>query len=62
MNPIITLLTSTSIIDSDVISDIGSLLTTVTGWLTSNPILKVFLTVTLAGIGIGFFRGLKKAV
>lgn len=53
---------STSVIDQQVITDIGTLLQTVTGWLTTNAILKIFLTVTIAGIGIGFFRGLKRAV
>lgn len=56
------LLTSSSVIDQNIISDIGTLLSTVTGWLTTNAILKIFLTVTIAGIGIGFFKGLKRAV
>lgn len=56
------LLTSSSVIDQSIVSDIGTLLSTVTGWLTTNAILKIFLTVTLAGIGIGFFKGLKRAV
>ena len=54
-------LLTTSVVDTQAITDIGSLLTTVTGWLTTNPVLKIFLTVSLAGIGIGFFKGLKRS-
>lgn len=56
------LLESTTVIDQNVITELGQLLATITGWLTTNAILKIFLTITLAGIGIGFFRGLKQAV
>lgn len=58
----LSLLTSSSVIDQNIITDIGTLLSTVTGWITTNAILKIFLTVALAGIGIGFFKGLKRAV
>ena len=56
------LLTSSSVIDQNIITEIGQLVTTVTGWLTSNSILLIFLTVSLAGIGITMFKRLKGTV
>lgn len=55
-------LTSNSLINSDVVSDIGTIMTTVTGWITSNPILTLFLTLSFVGIGIGVFRSLKHSI
>lgn len=56
------LLSSSSLINSQVLTDIGNLLTTMTGWITTNPILTIFLTLSLAGVGLGFFKGLKRAI
>lgn len=53
---------SDSLINSQVLTDIGNLLTTMTGWITTNPILTIFLTLSLAGVGLGFFKGLKRAI
>lgn len=51
-----------SLIDNQVVTDIGSIMSTVTGWITTNPILVIFLTLSFVGIGIGVFRSLKHAL
>lgn len=54
--------TSSSFIDSQILTDIGTLLTAVMGWITANTYLVVFFTIGLVGAGIGIFRRLKKTV
>lgn len=55
-------LLSTSLINDQVVDDIGDILTTVLGWITSNSILTLFLTLSFVGIGIGVFRSLKSSI
>ena len=55
-------LTSSSFIDSQILTDIGTLLTTIMGWITANSYLVVFFTIGLVGAGIGIFRALKRSV
>lgn len=54
--------TTTSFINSQILEDIGSLLTAVMGWITANTYLVIFFTIGLVGAGIGIFRRLKKTV
>lgn len=57
---------STSSIDyvnEEVVSELGSLVTTIFGWVTANPILTVFLTMSMIAIGfviIGWLKGVVK--
>lgn len=47
-------------VNEDVISSIGELVTTVLGWITANPILAIFFTMTmlsLAFVVIGWLKG-----
>ena len=47
-------------VNEDVINSIGDLVTTVLGWVTSNPILAIFFTMTmlsLAFVVIGWLKG-----
>ena len=55
-------LTSSSFIDSQILTDIGTLLTSIMGWITANTYLVVFFTIGLVGAGIGIFRALKRSV
>ena len=56
------LISSDPIIDSSIISELGSLMSTVTGWFTSNPVLKIFLALMFVGVGIGVFKRLRRAI
>lgn len=56
------LLSSDPIIDSSIISELGTLMSTVTGWFTSNPVLKIFLALMFVGVGIGVFKRLRRAI
>lgn len=56
------LLSSTSYVDTQVVTDIGSLMSTVTGWISSNPYLTIFFTMTLVGASIGIFKAVKNAM
>lgn len=56
------LISSDPIIDSSIISELGTLMSTVTGWFTSNPILKIFLALMFVGVGIGVFKRLRRAI
>lgn len=49
-------------IDSGVITELGSFITTAFGWITANAYLKVFFTFTVIGIGFGVIRKLKGTV
>ena len=59
---ILALISSDPIIDSSIISELGTLMSTVTGWFTSNPILKIFLALMVVGVGIGVFKRLRRAI
>lgn len=56
------LISSDPIIDSGIISELGTLMSTVTGWFTSNPVLKIFLALMFVGVGIGVFKRLRRAI
>lgn len=56
------LLTSSSFIDSQILTDIGTLLTSIMGWITANTYLVVFFTIGLVAAGIGIFKALKRSV
>jgi len=44
---------------TDGVSSIMGIVTTVIGTITATPLLMVFLSATLVGIGVGIFRKLK---
>lgn len=58
--------TSTPSIDyvnDDVVGEIGGLISTIFGWITANPLLTVFLTMSMIAIGfviIGWLKGVVK--
>lgn len=52
--------TSSSYLDGQVLTDIGTLLTQVTTWVTGNTYLAIFFTLGLIGVGIGVFKALKR--
>lgn len=52
--------TSTSLINADILTDIGTLLTQIWTWITGNAYLTVFLTVSLLGVALGLFGTLKR--
>lgn len=54
--------TASSFIDSQILTDIGTLLTSIMGWITANTYLVVFFTIGLVAAGIGIFKALKRAV
>lgn len=54
--------TTSSFINSQILTDIGTLLNSVMGWITDNSYLVIFFTIGLVGAGIGIFRRLKKTV
>lgn len=46
--------------DSNLVTKIGQLVTTVLGWITSNPILALFFTMSMIGFAfvvIGWLKG-----
>lgn len=53
---------SESFIDSNVLSDIGTLLSQIMTWITGNRYLVMFFTLGLVAVGIGVFKALKRAV
>lgn len=53
---------SSSMINSNVVTDIGTILTQVITWITGNQFLLVFFTFSLIGVGISIFRSLKGAI
>lgn len=50
---------ATSYINSDILSDITTLIGQVTTWLTGNIYLSIFFTVALVGLAIGLFKRLR---
>lgn len=42
------------------ITSLGGVMTSVFGMITGNPILVLFLAASVAGLGIGLFRKLKR--
>ena len=50
-------------IDTGLISKIGTMITTIVGWITSNPVLALFFTVSFVFLGfklIGKLKGVMK--
>lgn len=50
-------------IDTGLITKIGTMITTIVGWITSNPVLALFFTVSFVFLGfklIGKLKGLMK--
>lgn len=54
--------TSSSYLDSQFITDIGTIITSAVSWITGNSYLKLFLTAGLVAYGIHLFTVLKGAV
>lgn len=52
--------TSTSLISSQFLEDIGTLLTQLWTWITGNAYLALFLTMSLVFMAMRIFKGLKK--
>lgn len=52
--------TAIDYVNEDVVEELGGLISTIFGWVTANPILTVFLTMSLISIGfvlIGWLKG-----
>ena len=56
------LATSSSLINSQFITDMGTILTDIIGWITANSYLSIFLTAGLISLGLHLFVNLKGAV
>lgn len=52
--------TVTSYINDDILTDIGTLFTTITNWMTGNPILSLFFTLSLVAVACGIFKGVRR--
>lgn len=52
--------TSNSLISSQFLTDIGTLLTQLWTWITGNAYLALFLTMSLVFMAMRIFKGLKK--
>lgn len=53
---------ATTYLNSDILSDIGTLLTQITSWITGNVYLSVFFTMSLVIVGIGVFKSLRRVL
>lgn len=51
---------ATALYDSQVVTDITNIMSTMASTVSSNPILKIFLTTMFIGLGCGVFRSLKR--
>ena len=51
---------STSLISSEFLTDIGTLLSQLWTWITGNAYLAIFLTMSLVFMAMRIFKGLKK--
>lgn len=47
-------------VNSQVVTDITSIMGTIADTVSSNGILKIFLTTMFIGLGVGVFRSLKR--
>lgn len=52
--------TSNSMINSQALTDIGTLMSQIWTWITGNPFLTLFLTVALIFVAIRVFKGVKR--
>lgn len=52
--------TSSSMINSQALTDIGTLMSQIWTWITGNPFLTLFLTVSLIFVAIRVFKGVKR--
>lgn len=51
---------ATALYDSQVVTDITNIMGTIADTVSSNSILKIFLTTMFIGLGCGVFRSLKR--
>ena len=54
------LLTSTSYLNSDILDDIGTLITQLGSWITGNTYLSIFFTMSLIAVATGVFKSLRR--
>ena len=55
-------LTSTSYLDSQILTDLGTVISNIATWITGNVYLTIFFTLGLIGIGVSLFHKLKNIV
>lgn len=55
-------LSSTSYLNGDILTDIGTLLTQITTWITGNTYLAIFFTLSLVAVGVGVFKSLRRVL
>lgn len=51
-----------SVVNGDLISDIGKVVSTVGTWFTTNPFLGLILSVSMVGLGIKLIRSIRNAI
>lgn len=51
---------TSSMINSQALTDIGTLMSQIWTWITGNPFLTLFLTVALIFVAIRVFKGVKR--
>lgn len=54
--------TTIDFVNDNVVSELGSLVTTILGWVTSNQLLMVFITFSMISIGFALIRKLKGVI
>lgn len=53
---------SSSYLDSQVLTDLGTVIGQVAAWITGNTYLTIFFTLGLIGIGVALFHKMKNIV
>ena len=56
------LATTSSYLDSQVLTDLGTIIGQVATWITGNAYLTIFFTLGLVGIGVALFHKMKNIV
>lgn len=56
------LLEAGSYLDSNILTDLGTIISNVATWITGNSYLKVFFTLGIVGIGVALFHKMKNIV
>lgn len=51
-----------SVVNGDLITDIGKIVSTVGTWFTSNPFLGLILSVSMVGLGIKLIKSIRNAI
>lgn len=51
-----------SVVNGDLISDIGKVVGVVGSWFTTNPFLGLILSVSMVGLGIKLIRSIRNAI